>query len=102
MTDDTDRDELQDALAWIRDKYGDSYPEWLRFAADMDEARDQYGIKCASWHSPECHMPVVRWTGYEAPDLVRECDRDGSDLSRNHLRLLIERYRGEVGPEPTP
>jgi hypothetical protein len=91
-----DHGELQDALAWIRDEYQDTYPEWLRFAADADSVRMEHDYGARRFQDPEVHFPIVRWRRkYDLDDIQRLADDEAEPMREYHLRTLIELYRQE-------
>jgi hypothetical protein len=92
-----DRDELGNALAWIREEYGDTYPEWCRFAADADSVRMDLDGGSRRFQDPEVHFPLVRWRKpYGVDELRRLVDDETEPMQEYHLRALIELHHRET------
>lgn len=99
-TNDTDRDraldvppdeQIADALAWVREEYDNSFPEWRRFAADADEHRP---ADCRpTFQTPDVHMLFVRWRSYGVETLTRSAGKINGDIMPGHLWAVVELYQ---------
>lgn len=73
---------LSDALETIRDEYGDTYPEWLRFANDASEHAREQGLD-VDFGPPRVHFPIVRYQQIGS-DQVRRTD----EITADHVEAL--------------
>lgn len=85
---------LDDALDVILDEYGDTYPEWGRFAHDAQAHADANGY-ATEWGDPHVHMSVVRYR-LRGSDLCAQPEIDGE-----HVDHLIA-FAGDGCPSARP
>jgi len=68
------KSEVANALETIRDEYGDTYPEWLRFqneTADFLASEASPGLKIKGFWEANQHMPVVRYQQIDVDTVLR-------------------------------